>query len=240
MTAPLLELRDVHAGYGPIEVLHGVSLRLHAGEVLAVLGPNGAGKTSTVRVISGLLRPTQGRMLLAGREVTGTSADRLARIGVCVVPEARGIFPRLSVEDHLKLTASGAAAADARERVFEAFPMLRDRRTQLAGTLSGGEQQMLALARAIARTPALLVVDELSMGLAPLVVERLYDHVRRIAEQLHVSIVLVEQFVHEVLGVANHAVVMNQGRVVRAGAPEALEADLASLYLASTQGTEER
>jgi branched-chain amino acid transport system ATP-binding protein len=239
MTAPLLELRDVHAGYGPIEVLHGVGLRLDAGEVLAVLGPNGAGKSSTVRVVSGLLRPTHGRVLLAGRDVTGASADRLSRAGVCVVPEGRGVFPRLTVDDHLKLAAWGDGAADARERVFDAFPVLGERRRQLAGTMSGGEQQMLALARAVARTPVLLVIDELSMGLAPLVVEQLYDHVRRIAAA-GVSIVLVEQFVHEVLGVADQAVVMNQGRVARSGTPGALEADLASLYLASTQGTEER
>ena len=212
---PMLELVDVHAAYGQIDVLHGVNLRLEAGSVLAVLGANGAGKSTTVRVISGLMRPTSGRVLLNGHDVTGASADALARAGLCVVPEGRGIFPRLSVEDHLRLAAPNRAAIDQVMSVaFEHFPQLQERRKQTAGTLSGGEQQMLALARAVARNPPLLVIDELSMGLAPLIVSHLYEHVRALADT-GVSIVVVEQFAHDVLGVADRALVMQHGHVVR-------------------------
>ncbi|MFI0406840.1 ABC transporter ATP-binding protein [Actinomadura sp. 3N508] len=234
MTTPILELRGVSAAYGQIEVLHGIDLTLQAGHVLAVLGPNGAGKTSTVKVIAGLLRPTNGRVELCGRDVTNASADQLSRAGVCVVPEGRGVFPRLSVEEHLKLSAWGTGGREARARVYDAFPRLYERRKQLAGTMSGGEQQMLALSRAIARQPALLIVDELSMGLAPMVVEQLYEHVRAVAAQ-GVSIVLVEQFVHDVLGLADAAIVMQHGTVVRSGHPRDLAEDLAGLYLAASR-----
>ncbi len=234
VTSPMLELRDVSASYGHIEVLHNIDLRLDTGTVLAVLGPNGAGKTTTVRVISGLMRPTGGRVLMSGHDVTGVSPDDLARAGVCVVPEGRGVFPRLTVEEHLRLAApSRAAAPRVIEQAFEHFPALAGRRTQLAGTLSGGEQQMLALARAVAGSPALLVVDELSMGLAPIIVERLYDHVRQLAAS-GVSIVIVEQFAHDVLGIADWAVVMQHGRIVRADAPALVASELADLYLATT------
>jgi branched-chain amino acid transport system ATP-binding protein len=232
MTPPILELRGVHAAYGQIDVLHGVDLRLDAGTVLAVLGPNGAGKTTTVRVVAGLMRPTQGRVLMGGHDVTGVGPDALARAGLCVVPEGRGVFPRLTVEEHLRLAVPGRDGGDGRDRAFTHFPRLAERRTQVAGTLSGGEQQMLALARAVARTPSLLVVDELSMGLAPLVVEHLYGHVRELAAA-GVSIVLVEQFAHDVLGVADHVVVMQHGRVVRTGAPGAVSDELADLYLST-------
>jgi len=236
---PMLELVEVHAAYGQIDVLHGVNLRLDAGSVLAVLGANGAGKSTTVRVISGLMRPTSGRLLLNGHDVTGASADALARAGVCVVPEGRGIFPRLSVEDHLRLAAPDRGAIDHVMSVaFEHFPQLKERRKQTAGTLSGGEQQMLALARAVARNPPLLVIDELSMGLAPLIVSHLYEHVRSLADS-GVSIVVVEQFAHDVLGVADRAVVMQHGHVVRTGSPDELAGELADLYLAtSASGTD--
>ena len=232
---PILELRDICAGYGQIDVLHGINLRLDPGTVLAVLGPNGAGKTTTVRVISGLMRPTQGRVLINGHDVTAVAPDSLARAGVCVVPEGRGIFPHLSVEEHLRLASpTRAEASPLIARAFAHFPQLAERRRQLAGTLSGGEQQMLALARAIARMPALLVIDELSMGLAPLVVERLYEHVGLLARS-GVSIVIVEQFAHDVLGIADWAVVMQHGHVVRSDSPASLADQLADLYL-STAG----
>ena len=237
---PILELDGVHAAYGPIDVLHGVDLRVEAGQVLAVLGPNGAGKTTVVRVIAGLLRPTQGRVLMAGHDVTGAPADRLAAAGLCVVPEGRGVFPRLTVDEHLRLAVprrDRRGAADVVDRVFAQFPRLAERRTQLAGTMSGGEQQMLALARAVARRPSLLVVDELSMGLAPMVVEQLYGHVRALAAD-GVPIVVVEQFAHDVLGVAGQVVVLQQGRVVRTDTPDAVAADLADLYLATTPNGE--
>jgi branched-chain amino acid transport system ATP-binding protein len=233
VSSPVLELRDVSAAYGHIDVLHGIDLAVAAGEVLALLGPNGAGKTTTVRVVAGLLRPTGGRVLMAGHDVTGTPPDRLARAGVCVVPEGRGVFPRLTVEEHLRLVApSRREVARTLEVAFGHFPRLADRRRQPAGTLSGGEQQMLALARAVAQDPPLLVIDELSMGLAPLVVAHLYEHVAALAAG-GVSIVVVEQFAHDVLGVAHHAVVMQHGRIIRADAPAAIADDLADLYLAT-------
>jgi branched-chain amino acid transport system ATP-binding protein len=231
--SPILELRDVSAAYGHIEVLHGIDLTVGPGEVLALLGPNGAGKTTTVRVLGGLLRPTGGRVLVAGHDVTGASPDGLARAGVCVVPEGRGVFPRLTVEEHLRLVApSRRDVPRVIEVAFGHFPRLADRRSQTAGTLSGGERQMLALARAVVQDPPLLVVDELSMGLAPTIVEQLYEHVAHLARS-GVSIVVVEQFAHDVLEVAHHAVVMQHGRIVRSDTPGAIADALADLYLAT-------
>jgi branched-chain amino acid transport system ATP-binding protein len=196
----VLELRNLHAGYGGIEVLHGVDLVLPQGNVLALLGPNGGGKSTTLKVIAGLLGATHGDVLLAGRPVTGTSADELARKGLCLIPEGRGIFPNLTV------------------------------RKQLAGTMSGGEQQMLAMARALATEPAVLLLDELSMGLAPLIVAELYEIVAQVATQ-GVSILVVEQFARTVLGIADWAAIMLHGKVTSVGRPSELEAELTSAYL---------
>jgi branched-chain amino acid transport system ATP-binding protein len=235
-TTPAVEMRGVHAGYGQIDVLHGIDLRLDPGTVLAVLGPNGAGKSTTVRTLAGFVRPTAGRIMVHGRDVTGAAPDALARAGLCVIPEGRGIFPRLTVDEHLALVARNRAELSAvRERAYAHFPRLADRRRQLAGTMSGGEQQMLALARAVAGDPGVVVVDELSMGLAPLIVEQLYEHVRSLAAA-GTSLVVVEQFAHDVLGVADHAVVMAHGRVVRTGSPDEVAGDLAELYLATSAG----
>jgi branched-chain amino acid transport system ATP-binding protein len=233
MTA-ILELLDIRAAYGQIEVLHGIDVTVEAGKVLAVLGPNGAGKTTLVRVISGLLRPTGGRVIIAGRDVTGVSGDALARAGVCVIQEGRGIFPRLTVEEHMRLAMPGRRRApDLLARVYEQFPRLAERQHQVAGTLSGGEQQMLALSRALIWNPPLLVIDELSMGLAPLVVDVLYQTVQAFAEQ-GTTIVVIEQFAHDILGFADQAIVLQQGKVVRTDTPAAVAKDLAELYLATT------
>jgi branched-chain amino acid transport system ATP-binding protein len=233
MTA-ILQLRDIRAAYGQIEVLHGIDVTVEAGKVLAVLGPNGAGKTTLVRVISGLLRPTDGRVIIAGRDVTGVSGDALARAGVCVIQEGRGIFPRLTVEEHLRLAMPRKRRApDLLERVYEQFPRLAERQHQVAGTLSGGEQQMLALSRALIWNPPLLVIDELSMGLAPRVVDVLYQTVQAFAEQ-GTTIVVIEQFAHDILGFADQAIVLQQGKVVRTDTPAAVAKDLAELYLATT------
>jgi branched-chain amino acid transport system ATP-binding protein len=233
MTA-ILELRDVRAAYGQIEVLHGIDVTVEPGKVLAVLGPNGAGKTTLVRVISGLLRPTNGRVIIAGKDVTGVSGDALARAGVCVIQEGRGIFPRLTVQEHLRLAMPRRRrGTDLLARVYEQFPRLAERQHQVAGTLSGGEQQMLALSRALIWNPPLLVIDELSMGLAPRVVEVLYQTVQAFAEQ-GTTIVVIEQFAHDILGFANQAIVLQQGKVVRTDTPAAIAKDLAELYLATT------
>jgi branched-chain amino acid transport system ATP-binding protein len=232
MTA-ILELLDIRAAYGQIEVLHGIDVSVEPGKVLAVLGPNGAGKTTLVRVISGLLRPTHGRVIIAGTDVTGVRGDALARAGLCVIQEGRGIFPRLTVEEHLRLALPRRGGPELLSRVYEQFPRLAERQRQVAGTLSGGEQQMLALSRALIWNPPLLIIDELSMGLAPRVVELLYETVRALAAR-GTTIVVIEQFAHDILGFADQAIVLQHGRVVRTDTPASIAKDLAELYLAAT------
>ncbi|MCB9372199.1 MAG: ATP-binding cassette domain-containing protein [Microthrixaceae bacterium] len=228
---PLLEVADVRAAYGDIDVLHGVDLAVEAGTVFALLGPNGAGKSTTLKVISGLLAPTGGSVSLCGRRVTGADADALARAGVCLVPEGRGIFPNLTVTENLRMaTFTGASFDEILDRSFTRFPRLAERRGQVAGTMSGGEQQMLAMARALATDPAVLLLDELSMGLAPIIVSGLYEQVQAIADE-GTTILVVEQFAHEVLGVADVAAIMLHGRVQRTGAPAEIGEELAAAYL---------
>jgi branched-chain amino acid transport system ATP-binding protein len=231
MKTPILELRDVHAAYGRIDVLHGVDLAVPEGTVVALLGPNGAGKTTTLRVASGQLRPTYGCVHVADRHVNGASADALARAGVCSIPEGRGIFANLTVRENLRMvTFGGVDRKTVEERAFTQFPRLAERRDQLAGTMSGGEQQMLALARALANEPALLMLDEISMGLAPRIVAELYELVGGIAAQ-GVSILVVEQFARTVLEVADYAAIMTQGKIRRFGEPADIADDLSSAYL---------
>jgi branched-chain amino acid transport system ATP-binding protein len=232
---PIVELREVHAGYGTIDVLHGVSLTIAPGEVFALLGPNGAGKSTTLKVLNGEVQPSSGDVLLCGESVLGVPVDALARAGLCTIPEGRGIFPNLTVDDNLRMaTFTGAPMAEIRERAFTQFPRLAERRKQLAGTLSGGEQQMLALARALVVDPAVLVIDELSMGLAPIIVERLYEIVAEVAESEAIAILIIEQFAHDVLGVATKAGVMLHGRLVTVGSPDQIALTISDAYLAST------
>jgi len=227
----LLELRDIRAAYDGIDVLYGVDLAVPRGSVVALLGPNGAGKTTTLRVASGLHTPSGGDVLVAGRRINGARPEELARSGMCLVPEGRGIFPNLSVRENLRMmTYSGRSLHEVEEFAFQRFPRLRDRRSQLAGTLSGGEQQMLAMARGLATKPALLLLDELSMGLAPIIVEELYGIVAQIAQD-GVSILVVEQFARTVLGVADYAAIMVHGRIAKVGRPNELEAELSTAYL---------
>lgn len=227
----LLELRGVRAAYGRIEVLHGVDLVVPQGSVVALLGPNGAGKTTTIGVCAGLIAPTGGSVLMAGHRMNGATAGQLARAGVCTIPEGRGVFPNLTVRENLEMmTFAGASLAHVEEVAYGRFPRLAERRTQLAGTMSGGEQQMLALARGLATDPALLMLDELSMGLAPMIVEELYGTVREVAST-GVSILVVEQFARTVLGVADLAAIMLHGQVTRVGRPEDLESELSAAYL---------
>ncbi|WP_436775015.1 ATP-binding cassette domain-containing protein [Yinghuangia sp. YIM S09857] len=228
---PVLELRGVKAAYEQVEVLHGVDLAVPAGSVVAVLGPNGAGKTTMLKVASGMHPPTAGDVWLAGRCVTGAAPVDLARLGLCSIPEGRGVFPNLTVSENLWMASyRGVSRSEIEERVFPIFPRLKERRRQAAGTMSGGEQQMLAMARAIATDPAVLLIDELSMGLAPLVVEQLFEIVSRIAGT-GVTVLLVEQFAQTALGVADLAAVMTGGRITAVGTPEAIAAGLHSAYL---------
>ncbi len=231
---PLLELRGITAGYGRIQVLHGVDLAVPEGSVFALLGPNGAGKTTTLRVASGLQEPSGGLLLLGGHKVNGAKPEDLARRGLCTVPEGRGVFPNLTVRENLQMASFTGVSLESIETVaYERFPRLRERRHQLTGTMSGGEQQMLAMARALATDPAMLLLDELSMGLAPLVVAELYHLVAELAET-GVSILVVEQFARTVLGVADRAAIMVNGRVTRVGAPADLEEELSTAYLGAT------
>jgi branched-chain amino acid transport system ATP-binding protein len=228
---PPLELVGVHASYGGIEVLHGVDLAVPAGEVVALLGANGAGKSTAVRVCAGLLRPAAGALRVAGVDVTGVAPHDLARIGVCTIPEAQGVFPNLTVRENLWMATQVAGERAAlEEAAFARFPALGDRRAQLAGTLSGGEQQMLALARALVTDPAVLVLDELSTGLAPIVVQRLYEVVAQVARQ-GMSILVVEQFAEAVLGIADRAAIMVNGVITRVGPPAGLRSALSRAYL---------
>jgi branched-chain amino acid transport system ATP-binding protein len=232
---PALELRDVRAGYGTIEVLHGVSLTVPTGSVFALLGPNGAGKSTALKVASGQIAPTSGEVQLFGSSVKGKSSDALARAGICAIPEGRGIFPNLTVTENLRMaTYTGPTMAELEDRAFNRFPRLRDRRKQLAGTLSGGEQQMLAMARALTTDPKVLLLDELSMGLAPIVVEELYEIVARIAAE-DVSILIVEQFAHEVLDVAETAAIMLHGQIQLTGRPHQIAEELDAAYLGLAQ-----
>jgi len=227
----LLELRNIHAAYERIDVLFGVDLVVPEGSVVALLGPNGAGKSTTLRVAAGLHPPTAGEVLIAGRRVNGVKADELARRGLCLIPEGKGIFPNLTVRENLRMmTYAGTSEAVVEERAYSRFPRLAERRSQTAGTLSGGEQQMLAMARGLATDPALLILDELSMGLAPIIVEELYAIVAQVARQ-GVSILVVEQFASTVLGVADYAAIIVHGRIARAGRPSELRDELSKAYL---------
>ncbi|GAB2960915.1 ABC transporter ATP-binding protein [Streptomyces pseudoechinosporeus] len=232
---PLLELRTVRAAHEGITVLHGVDLRVAAGQVVALLGPNGAGKTTALRVAAGIHPAQSGQLLLGGRDLTGADPRDLARAGVCLIPEGRGVFPNLSVRDNLlMMTFTGRTREEIQDTAFARFPALARRAGQTAGTLSGGEQQMLALARGLATDPAVLLLDELSMGLAPLVVTRLYEQVAEIARQ-GVAVLIVEQFAAAVLGIADHAAVLVRGRIERQGRPDGgLRDELSALYLGSS------
>ncbi|MDQ1696323.1 MAG: branched-chain amino acid transport system ATP-binding protein [Frankiaceae bacterium] len=214
---PVLELRGVSAGYGRIEVIHEVDLVVPAGSVVALLGPNGAGKTTTLSAIAGTIPLMSGDLLLDGRSIRGLSTYERTRRGIVLVPEGRSVFPSLSVQDNLELVVR-AATGDPGERarrlaeVWEIFPRLAERRGQRAGTLSGGEQQMLALSRAFLSSARVLLMDEISMGLAPVLVESLFDAVQKLRDRGR-TIVLVEQFLTYALRLADICYVLGRGRV---------------------------
>jgi branched-chain amino acid transport system ATP-binding protein len=233
---PALELQGVRAGYGRIEVVHGVDLVVPAGAVFALLGPNGAGKSTLLKVAGGRITARAGSVQVGGKPIgRHDGPDRLARRGVCSIPEGRGVFPNLSVRENLWMwTYQGARKPkDVEERAFARFPRLAERRKQLAGTLSGGEQQMLALARALVGEPTLLLVDELSMGLAPLVVAQLYEAVGGLSAD-GVTVVLAEQFVRTAVAIATHAAIVAGGRVEQVGPPGEMAAVALDTYLAGS------
>lgn len=237
---PALRLVSVHAAYDKVEVLRGVDLTVAPGQVFALLGPNGAGKSTTLRVVSGRLKASRGRVLVDGEDVTGVTPEKLARRGICSVPEGRGIFPNLTVAENLRMWTfrGGVRRSNVEEVAFSRFPRLAERRRQLAGTLSGGEQQMLAMSRALSTGPKLLLLDEISMGLAPLIVAELYELVAQIARE-GFAIVVVEQFASTALAVAERGAVMVQGRIEMEGAPAEIAAAAGDLYLAGARSPSE-
>jgi branched-chain amino acid transport system ATP-binding protein len=232
---PALELSGIRAGYGTIEAIHGVDLAVAAGSVMALLGPNGAGKSTLLKVASGRLRPTKGTVRFNGQDVTKRSSDRLTRSGLCTVPEGRGVFPNLTVTENLSMWSfSGRTRRrDIEEQAYARFPILSSRRNQAAGTLSGGEQQMLAMSRALSTNPSLLLLDEISMGLAPLIVVELYEVVVQLAAE-GIAILIVEQSARTALSVADRAAVMAAGRVVLTGTPAEVADSVFEVYLGAS------
>jgi len=222
-TAPLLEVANLRASYGPSRVLHGIDFSLAEGTVTALLGANGAGKTTTLRALCAMVR-TEGSIRFAGQAIERRATEDIVRLGIAHVPDGRGTFAHLSTEENLRLGAyvrrDRAAVADDIERVYAYFPRLRERRQQQAGTLSGGEQQMLAVSRALMLRPRLLLLDEPSFGLAPLIVRELFDILRAINRQGKVSMLLVEQNAAMALDLADRAYVIETGRVVLDGSAD--------------------
>ncbi len=224
----VLSVEALHAGYGPVPVLHGVSLHVDAGEIVAIVGANGAGKSTLLSAISGLLRPSAGRVTFRGADVTGRPAHLGPGSGMALVPEGGRLFPFLAVEDNLLLGSYAGAKAEREERLhamMDTFPILRDRRGQLAGKLSGGERQMCAVARAMMCRPTLLMLDEPSVGLSPLMVERILSVVQEQVARTGLTVLLVEQNTVEALDIADRAYVLDHGEIVLDGPAAALAAD---------------
>ena len=231
----MLKLEGIVAGYAETTVLRGVSLTVPDGSVVALLGANGAGKTTLLRVASGLLRPTTGTMTLDGVDVTAARPHQLANRGVCHVPEGRGVFPSLTVRENLTL-AAGPGGKDSFDKAIDAFPRLGERISQTAGTMSGGEQQMLALARAYIADPKVWLLDEVSMGLAPKIVDEIFEFLGRVAGE-GASLLLVEQYVTRALALADYVYLLNRGQVAYRGEPSELQdEDVFARYLGTDVG----
>jgi branched-chain amino acid transport system ATP-binding protein len=221
---PILEVRGIQTYYGESHVLHGVDLNVSSGQVVALLGRNGVGKTTTVRSIVGFTPPRRGNIVFNGVEIAGIPAQKIARMGISLVPQGRRVFDSLTVREHLKLfDSNGGANAWDLDRVLDVFPRLGDRLKQRAGGLSGGEQQMLAIGRALITNPALLVMDEITEGLSPVMVEATRDIIRDLKEKEGQTILLIEQSVPTALSLADYVYVMNKGAIVFEGPPEELE-----------------
>jgi branched-chain amino acid transport system ATP-binding protein len=232
----MLSLDGIDAGYGGFQALFGVTMQVNAGEAVAVIGSNGAGKTTLLRAISALIRPTAGAMAMEGRDLIRMPAHRIIEAGIAHVPESRRLFPRLTVQDNLRMGAFTPAArahfAERLDYVYSLFPRLKERQGQLAGTLSGGEQQMCAIARALMSRPKLVLLDEPSMGLAPVIVAQVFDLVRRIRSEGY-TVLIVEQNVRQVLKVADRAYLLEVGRIKASGTAAELSAsdDIRKAYM---------
>jgi branched-chain amino acid transport system ATP-binding protein len=226
VTAPLLQIEDLEAGYGAIAALRGVTLEVRAGEIVTLIGSNGAGKSTLLRSVSGLVRPRRGRILLDGEDIGSARPDQIVRLGVCHVPEGRRIFANLSVLENLQMGGyvRRGSSAETLEQVLSLFPRLRERLKQAGGTLSGGEQQMLAIGRALMAQPRLLLLDEPSLGLAPRLVQQIFEIIQTI-HAAGTTVVLVEQNAHQALRIASRAYVLETGSLVLEGSAAELAAD---------------
>ncbi len=237
MSDPMLAVEDLDVRYGLSQALFGVSVEVAAGSVLVVLGANGAGKSTLARCVSGLVPPAAGRVRFEGHDVTGKPAHRIRRLGLTYVPEGRGIFPGLSVLENLRMAVAQEKRHErpaAMDRAVELFPVLGKRRTQRAGSLSGGEQQMLALARALAVSPKLIIADEMSLGLAPLLVDAVFEGLAQ-ARRSGITIVLSEQFVHRALSMADRCVILTRGRVGWTGPASEAGQEVIDRYLGDAE-----
>ncbi len=222
---PILQVQDIHAGYDGVPVIHGISLMVHPGELVAIVGANGAGKTTTMRAIAGLMQPAFGTIRFEGKDITHAPAHRTLRNGISYVPEGRRLFAKLTVQENLELGAyiesDRQTINDRLEEVFTLFPVLKERLGQIAETLSGGEQQMVAIARGMMSRPKLLMLDEMSLGLMPALVEKMMDTIVAV-NQAGTTILLVEQMVQEALEIAHRGYVLQTGRIVQSGTADAL------------------
>jgi branched-chain amino acid transport system ATP-binding protein len=237
VSEPLLKIEDLDVRYGTSRALFDVSTEVAVGTVLAVLGTNGAGKSTLARAVSGLVRPFGGRITFDGHDITGKAAHHVRRLGLTYIPEGRGVFPGLTVIDNLRMAVAREKRSDrspAIDRAIELFPVLGSRRSQLAGSLSGGEQQMLALARAVAVLPKLIIADELSLGLAPQVVESVFASLEA-TRRAGVTIILSEQFVHRALALADSCVILTRGRVGWSGRAADAGAEVIERYLGEAE-----
>lgn len=237
MSTPLLQVSSIETFYGPIQAIRGVSLDVSSGQIVTVLGANGAGKTTVLRTISGVLDPERGQILFEGRDIAHMAPDQVMRLGICHVPEGRETFPFLTVRENLMMGAytrrDSAGIAQDLELCYEYFPRLKERQHQRAGLLSGGEQQMMAISRALMGRPKLLLLDEPSLGLSPLLVQQIFGIIRRINSEQGVAILLVEQNAHIALKTADYGYVLEVGRIVTADACQTLMAreDIKEFYL---------
>ena len=237
MSEALLRVQAIETFYGPIQAIRGVTLEVEAGQIVTVLGANGAGKTTVLRTVSGILDPEAGKVLFEGRDIVHMRPDQVMRLGICHVPEGREVFPFLTVRENLVMGAYTRRDSDGVARdmalCFEYFPRLQERQHQRAGLLSGGEQQMLAISRALMGKPKLLLLDEPSLGLSPLLVQQIFGIIRRINQEQGVAILLVEQNAHIALQTADHGYVLEVGRIVAQGSCDALlqREDIREFYL---------
>ncbi|NOD75450.1 MULTISPECIES: ABC transporter ATP-binding protein [unclassified Ruegeria] len=237
MTEPILRIRNVESFYGPIMAIRGVSLDVHEGQIVSILGANGAGKTTLMKTVSGVMDPEKGQITFDGEDIQGAEPHKVVQRGIVHIPEGREVFPLLTVDENLSLGAYSRKDKDQieqdRELVFSYFPVLKDRRGQEAGTLSGGQQQMLAIGRGLMARPRIMLLDEPSLGLSPMLVQEIFEILGRLNQEQQMTMMLVEQNAHAALDLAHHGYVMEVGRIVMDGSAEALlkSEDIQNFYL---------